>query len=334
MKRVTIILLMTLFSTITSLWADEAGYYENQSQWMMANKVPHQSGKGLVRPVKTDSAVNINNNRDFGNNDINTIVVDNITDTVSDQSIEKDMIVYYTDADQAPTGSAYNLSSNVSGPASISIVPQSHNFGTLNMGSTAYVKFTLTNMGADPVNIGKITVNGSGFSHAGGTCSDSQYLDYGFNCTIIVKFSPQTSEGQKITGSLVLSAVTVSLEGKVGQGGNSNAGSELSFKSPSVQCPENGVPFKIIPTITNLGTSKAKDFVVKGYYSINETIGGEELFTWYVDELLTNGELNKEFTATINGYGLHRTYYVILKIFVSDADRSNNKIAIPCYLAR
>ncbi len=91
-------------------------------------------------------------------------------------------------------------------------------FGSVNTGSTsAALSVTLTNTGADTLQLSAITLSSSEFSKSGGTCTATTALAIGANCTISVSFTPAATGVRSATLSIRHNASsagsTVSLAG-------------------------------------------------------------------------------------------------------------------------
>jgi hypothetical protein len=229
----------------------------------------------------------------------------------------------------------------VPGGPQITAAPSPLLFGSVNVGSTSDKTVNVTNTGNADLQLGTISVTGTGFSRNAGGCANNAVLAPQGSCTISVRFAP---------GSATLHAGTLSVPSNDGNvtvpltGTGVSAGSNgvdlvvLSGTpvSPASGLPlrgiDNGVPFNVPMTIRNTGNSPSGAFKVKVYFSVDQVAnnGGNPpdqlLFTWDVANL--NGGETASSTALnvhFNFWPIHASYYVVVKVDADDQVAEGNE---------
>jgi RHS repeat-associated protein len=96
-----------------------------------------------------------------------------------------------------------DLAGNGLAPGSLSIAPDSHEYGTVVVGNSAgAASFTVTNTGGQPTGTTSTAITGAGFVVTSDSCAGG-ILSPGANCTIEVGFTP--SEPGAVSGGLQIS---------------------------------------------------------------------------------------------------------------------------------
>ena len=179
----------------------------------------------------------------------------------------------------------------------ISVIPSSHNYGSVNAGNYSDNAFTVNNTGGADLVIGAVNPPSSPFSIVADGCS-GHIIPIGGTCLITIRFAPAVSDGTVITGHFTVNsndpdagAVTINLSGTTPDytppsgsilinGGNANTNSN------SVKLSLNATDISGISEMCISNTSSCSSWEVYSTskaWTLTDGDGIKTVYVWFKD---------------------------------------------------
>ncbi|MCX7943020.1 MAG: choice-of-anchor D domain-containing protein [Deltaproteobacteria bacterium] len=230
-----------------------------------------------------------------------------------------------------PDGDGVDIYMDVGSIGNIVANASKLDFGDVEINKSVDGTVTITNVGQDIVGLKTIGVMGTGFSRGGGTCVEGDKISPNEGCTIIIKFSPDAIKEYKGVLTILSDANNLNVE-LLGRGIQGMSDVDLQItKLFAPKSADNGIPFNISVTIKNNGTTDAGSFKVRSYFSVDEIPGNggspadQLLKEWDVASLRANEESTLSSSVSFNGFPIHNSYFVVVKVDAEDKVKESNE---------